>query len=146
MTLDKTFEIDNAKGAALTEMRLRYKTNCLANHYSDYMFSGPQILQYAIDALTDFTVRRDNGDGSLLANVDTNFRAELFGGDTIEVIIYLIKEGNRSRTYGYQIWKIVENHREQDVFEVLAEPVLICDGTAVCVVKKPREDQSVRGK
>ena len=135
----RKFEIDNAKGADLKEMRLRYKTNCEGNHYSDYMMSGPQILAYAIDALTDFTVRRDNGDGSLLVNTNTNYRAGLFGGDTIEVIIYSEKDGSRSRTYGYQIYKIIENHREQDIFEVLDPPVLICDGTAVCVIKKPRE-------
>jgi acyl-CoA thioesterase FadM len=103
------------------------------------MLSGPQILQYAIDALTDFTVRRDNGDGSLLANINCNIREGLYGGDTIEVIIWLEKEGSRSRTYGYQIWIIIDNHRERDVFEVLEEPRLILDGTAVAVVKKPRE-------
>ncbi|WP_130861964.1 hotdog fold domain-containing protein [Bacilliculturomica massiliensis] len=135
---DRKFVIDNAKGPELKEMRLRYKTNCENNHYSDYMLSGPQILQYAIDALTDFTVRRDDGDGSLLANVNANFRAGLFGGDTIEVIIWLESEGSRSRTYGYRIYKIIENHREQDVFEVLDEPQLILDGTGVAVVKKPR--------
>lgn len=141
MAIDKKFNIENAKGSGVNELRLRYKTNCECNHYSNYMYSGPQILSYAIDALTDLTVRRDNGDGSLLANVNANFRAGLFGGDTIEVIIYLDKEGRRSRTYAYQIWKIIENHREQDVFEVLEEPVLVLDGTAVCVVKKPRDDQ-----
>lgn len=135
---DRKFPIENEKGPQVTEMRLRYKTNCENNHYSDYMLSGPQILQYAIDALTDFTVRRDDGDGSLLANVNCNFRAGLFGGDTIEVIIWLEKEGSRSRTYGYKIYKIIENHREQDVFEVLDEPQLILDGTGVAVVKKPR--------
>jgi len=139
----RKFEIENAKGHEVSELRLRYKTNCECNHYSNYMYSGPQILQYAIDALTDLTVRRDNGDGSMLANVNANFRASLFGGDTIEVVIYVEKEGKRSRTYVYQIWKIIENHREQDVFEVLEEPVLVLDGTAVCVVKKPREDQIV---
>jgi acyl-CoA thioesterase FadM len=74
----------------------------------------------------------------LLVNTNANYRAGLFGGDTIEVIIWLEKEGSRSRTYGYHIYKIIENHREQDVFEVLEKPVLVCDGTAVCVVKKPR--------
>lgn len=137
--MEKTFEIDNAKGPQLNEMRLRYKTNCENCHYSDYMLSGPQILAYAIDALTDLTVRRDNGDGSLLVNTNANYRAGLFGGDTIEVIIWVESEGSRSRTYGYRIYKIIENHREQDVFEVLENPQLVCDGTAVCVVKKPRE-------
>ena len=141
---DKKITIDNAAGPDLKEMRLRYKTNCECNHYSDYMMSGPQIVAYAVDALTDFTVRRDNGDGSLLVNLNANFRCGLFGGDTIEVIIWLEEEVNRSRTYGYKIYKIVENHREQDVFEVLDPPVLVCDGTGTCVVKKPRPDQLLK--
>jgi len=139
MNTKQEFIIDNLKGADVTEMRLRIRTDCQSIHYSDYMFSGPQILAYAIDAVTDFSVRRDNGDGSLLVNTNTNYHASLFGEETIEVIVYLEKEGNRSRTYGYRIYKLIEYHREQDVFEVLEEPVLVCEGTAVCVVKKPRE-------
>jgi len=137
-TENRNFIVENAKGPEVKEMRLRYKTNCKDCYYSDYMMSGPQTLQYAIDALTDFTVRRDNGDGSMLVNTNANYRAGLYGGDTIEVIIWLEGEGTRSRTYGFKIYKLIKNHRKQDVFEVLDEPELVCDGTLVCVVKKPR--------
>ena len=105
------------------------------------MYSGPQIVAFAVDALTDFTVRRDNGDGSLLVNLNCNFRASLFDGDTIEVILWLESEGNRSRTYGYRIYKVIANHSKEDWFEVLNPPVLVCDGTGTCVVKKPRSEQ-----
>ena len=140
MELERKFEIENENGSQVTELRLRYKTNCMLNHYSAYMFSGPQIIQYSIDAMTDLTVRRDNGDGSMLANVNVNLRAPLYGGDTIEVLVYLEKEGKRSRTYGTQIWKIIHNRREDDVFDVLEEPILIMDGSLTCVVKKQRVD------
>ena len=138
-TENKKFVIENPKGPEVKEMRLRCKTNSKDCYYSGYMLSGPQILQFAIDALTDFTVRRDNGDGSMLVNTNANYRSSLFGGDTIEVIIWLEGEGKRSRTYGFNIYKLIEDHHAEDIFVVLDEPKLVCDGTAVCVVKKPRE-------
>jgi len=136
---DKKFIIENEKGPEVKEMRLRYKVNSKDCYYSDYMLSGPQILQFAIDALTDFTVRRDDGDGSMLANTNANYRASLHGGYTIEVIAWLEGEGNRSRTYGYNIYQLIKNHPKDDFFEVLDEPKLVSDGTLVCVVKKPRK-------
>jgi len=136
---NKKFVIENAKGPEVKEMRLRYKVNSKDCYYSNYMLSGPQILQFAIDALTDFTVRRHNGDGSMLANTNANYRDSLHGGDTIEVIIWLESEGTRSRTYGYNIYKLIKNRPADDVFDVLDEPKLVSDGALVCVVKKPRE-------
>jgi len=138
---DKVFEIENGYGPELKEIRLRYKCNNELNHYSEGMYSGPQIVAFAVDALTDFTVRRDNGDGSLLVNLNVNFRESLFAGDTIEVILWLESEGRRSRTYGYRIYKVIANHSVEDWFEVLNPPVLVADGTGTCVVKKPREEQ-----
>ena len=138
---ERKFEIENGVGPDLKEIRLRYKCNNELNHYSEGMYSGPQIVAFAVDALTDFTVRRDNGDGSLLVNLNCNFRASLFAGDTIEVILWLEKDGTRSRTYGYRIYKVIANHSVEDYFEVLDPPVLVCDGTGTCVVKKPRPDQ-----
>lgn len=116
---DRKFEIVNDYGPEVNEIRLRYKTNNEGTHYAEGMHSGPQIVAYAVDALTDFTVRRDNGDGSLLVNLNCNFRESLFAGDTIEVILWLESEGKRSRTYGYRIYKVIANHSKEDWFEVL---------------------------
>ena len=138
---EKAFEIENSSGPEINEMRLRYKTDCSGSHYSEYMFSGPQILTFAMDALTDFSVRRDDGDGSLDANINVNFHSPLYGGDTIEQIMWVIKEGRRSRVYGFKVYKIVERIKGTDSCKVLNPPVLVCNGESTTVIKKPREEQ-----
>ena len=136
----REYKIDNPKGADVTELRSKFRTDCETVHYSDYMFSGPQILAFAVDVMTELSERRDNGDGSLLAKTDANYHASLFAEETIEVIVWLEKEGSRSRTYGFEMYKLIEYHRiPDDKFKILDEPILVSDGTLVCVVKKPRD-------
>lgn len=132
------FVIDNPTGPELKEIRLRYKLNCESCHYSSYLLSGPQLLSYVADAVTDFTIRRDDGDGSMLVNINANFVNSIYGGDTIEVITYLEKEGTRSRIYGYAVYKIVHFIQEEKKFKVLDEPTLISAGNCTVVVKKAR--------
>ena len=56
--MEREFEIVNDYGPEVKEIRLRYKTNNEGTHYAEGMYSGPQIVAFAVDALTDFTVRR----------------------------------------------------------------------------------------
>lgn len=135
---EREFIIDNPKGAEVTELRLRFRTDCDTVHYADYMFSGPQVLGFAVDAMTQLSERRDDGDCSMLVHTTSNYRESLFAEETIEVIVFLEKEGTRSRTYGFRIYKLTTYDRKEDKCYVLDQPVLVCDGTAICVVKKPR--------
>lgn len=140
MSEERKFKVENPKGADLQEFRMRWRTDNEGVHYSDYMFSGPQILGMAVDVMTEFSQRRDNGDASLLVKTDANYRASLFAEETVEVIVYVIKEGNKSRTYGYEMYKLTDYHRgENEWFDVLDEPVLVSDGTLVCVVHEARK-------
>lgn len=132
-------KIDNPKGPELKELRSRFRTDNEGVHYSDYMFSGPQILGMVVDVMTDMSERRDNGDPSMLVNTTCNYRAPLFAEETVEVIMKLDSEGKRSRTHTFEMYKLTKYFREDgDRFEILDEPVLVCDGTATCVVKKER--------
>jgi acyl-CoA thioesterase FadM len=136
---EKEFKIENAVGRDVKEMRLRFKLNCEDPHYSSYMLSAPQVLSYVADAVTDFSVRRENGDGSLLVNMNGNFHNSLYGNDTIEVIIWLEKEGKTSRVYGFKVYKIVHFDQVTHYFKVLEKPLLISSGTTVSVIGVPHE-------
>jgi len=138
---DRVFEIENGVGEQLTETRLRFKTNRSVPDLPDDMFGGGQILTFAMDCLTDFSIRRDNGDGSLDANINVNFRHPLYRGDTVESINWLIREGRRSRVYGFALYKTIAYDKEDGSYKVCNPPILICDGESTTVVKKVRDEQ-----
>jgi acyl-coenzyme A thioesterase PaaI-like protein len=140
------FIVENPQGIGVTETRFRCKVGADDCHYSRNMLAASDVMKFVADMATDLSLRRD-ADSSMLANINADFHASLFGGDTVEVIGWVIEEGNRSRTNGFAIYKLISYYadhwdRRQDkvsAYTVLDKPELVCSGTYVCVVKKSRK-------
>lgn len=137
--------VDNPKGADVTETRFRCKVAANDARYPRNMLAGSDLMKFVADMATDLTLRRDN-DSSKLANINVNFHQSIYGGETLEVVGWLTKEGTRSRVYGIAIYKLISYHadhwdREKDTeecYKVLDKPLLCISGTLTAVIRPPR--------
>ena len=57
--------------------------------------------------------------------------------DAVEIIVWLIKQGSRSRLYGYEMYKTSEYDIEADRSEVFDDPILVVKGDTTFVVDEP---------
>jgi hypothetical protein len=138
--------VDNPRGAGVTETRFRCKVAANDARYPRNMLAGSDLMKFVADMATDLTLRRDN-DSSKLANINVNFHQSIYGGETLEVAGWLIKEGARSRVYGIAIYKLVSYHADhwdrakdtEESYKVLDEPLLCISGTLTAVIRAPRQ-------
>jgi len=143
--IDK-MKVDNGKGLDVVETRFRCKVGADDCHYSRNMLAGSDLMKFVADMATDLSLRRD-ADSSMLVNINADFHASVFGGDTLEIVGWTIQEGKRSRTNGFAMFKLISYYADhwdrtkdtESAYTVLDEPMLVCSGTYVCVVKKVRE-------
>ena len=98
------------------------------------MISGCKMTERCIDCCTELSNIRDGGDGGLFVKTTTNITHPMFMLDAYEIYVWLIKQGNTSRTYGYEMWKTSEYNKETDMSEVFDEPILAVKGDVVFVV------------
>lgn len=140
------FNVDNSRGVDVEETRFRCKVAASEARYARNMLAGSDLMKFVADMATDLSLRRDN-DGSKLANINVNFHQSVYGGETLEVIGWPIKEGSRSRLYGIAIYKIISYHADhwdrakdtKECYTVLDEPLLCVSGTLTSVVRSPRK-------
>lgn len=143
--IEKTV-IENPKGLDADEVRFCIKVGADDCHYSRNMLAGSDLMKFVADITTDLSTRRDN-DSSMLVNINADFHASVFGGDTLDIIGWTIEEGKRSRKNGFAMFKTIAYYadhwdRKKDTdsaYKVLDEPELVCSGTYICVVKKERD-------
>ncbi len=122
------------KGADVTELKFRGTFNGEDMHYPHEMISGCKMTERCIDCCTELSNIRDGGDGGLFVKTTTNITHPMFMLDAYEIYVWLIKQGNTSRTYGYEMWKTSEYNKETDMSEVFDEPILAVKGDVVFVV------------
>jgi hypothetical protein len=134
--------VKNPKGKEVKETRFIAKVAANDARYPRNMLAGSDMMRFVADMATDLSLRRD-GDSSMLANININFHESIFGGETLEIISWLIKEGKRSRLYGIAMYKLISYHashwdRKKDTAEsynVLDDPLLCVSGTLTSVLK-----------
>jgi acyl-coenzyme A thioesterase PaaI-like protein len=134
--------VKSPKGKEVRETRFITKVAAYDARYPRNMLAGSDMMRFVADMATDLSLRRD-GDSSMLANMNINFHESVFGGETLEIVSWLIKEGKRSRLYGIAMYKVVSYHaphwdRKKDTAEsyhVLDEPLLCISGTLTSVLK-----------
>ena len=80
---------------------------------------------------------RDKGDGGLFVHTEGNILRPVHMLDAVEIVVWLIKQGNRSRVYGYEMYKTSEYNQETDRSEVFDEPVLTVKGDVTFVINDP---------
>lgn len=107
-------------------------------HYAGGLMSGCRMIEKCVDAATVLCIRRDNGDGSMCANVKADVLASGHCDDTIEVVVKSIKDGKRSRVYAFEMYKLIEFDLEKYWYTVLEEPKLMVKGEVTLIVEKAR--------
>lgn len=134
--------IKNPGGRDVKETRFITKVAAYDARYPRNMLAGSDMMRFVADMATDLSLRRDN-DSSMLANMNINFHESVFGGETLEIAGWLIKEGKRSRLYGIAMYKLISYHarhwdRKRDTeesYKVLDTPLLCISGTLTSVLK-----------
>lgn len=122
------------KGKDVTELTFRMSINGEDMHYPGEMISGCKLMEKCIDCVTELCNIRDNGDGGLFVHTEADILRSVHMLDAVEIIVWLIKQGTRSRVYGYEMYKTSEYNQETDRSEVFDEPVLTVKGKTTFVV------------
>ena len=106
-------------------------------HYPGEMISGCKLMEKCIDCVTELSNIRDNGDGGLFVHTQASILKPVHMLDAVEIVVWLVKQGSRSRVYGYEMYKTSEYDIEADRSEVFDEPVLVVKGDTTFVVDEP---------
>lgn len=126
------------KGLAVKELKFRLALGAEDMHYPMEMISGCKLVEKCIDCCTELSNIRDNGDGGLVVHIDSDILHPAHVLDAVEIVCWAIKDGSRSRVYGFEMYKTSEYDIETDRSEVLEEAILVIKGTAVFVVDDPQ--------
>lgn len=125
------------KGAEVTELKFRCSIHGEDMHYPGEMISGCKVMEKCIDCVTELSNIRDNGDGGLFVHTQASILKPVHMLDAVEIVVWLVKQGSRSRVYGYEMYKTSEYDIEADRSEVFDEPVLVVKGDTTFVVDEP---------
>ena len=125
------------KGAEVTELKFRCSIHGEDMHYPGEMISGCKLMEKCIDCVTELSNIRDNGDGGLFVHTQASILKPVHMLDAVEIVVWLVKQGSRSRVYGYEMYKTSEYDIEADRSEVFDEPVLVVKGDTKFVVDEP---------
>lgn len=126
------------KGLGVKELKFKLSFGAEDLHYPGEMISGCKLMEKCIDCCTEMCNIRDNGDGGLIVHTDADILNSVHVLDAVEIICWSIKDGSRSRVYGYEMYKTSEYDGETDRSTVFDEPVLAVKGTVVFVVDDPQ--------
>lgn len=108
-------------------------------HYAGGLMSGCRMLEKCVDAATVLCIRRDNGDGSMCANIKADVFCSGCCDETIEIVVKSVKDGRRSRVYAFEMYKLIEFDVKTYWYKVLEEPKLMVKGEVTLVVEKERQ-------
>ena len=125
------------KGAEVTELKFRCSIHGEDMHYPGEMISGCKLMEKCIDCVTELSNIRDNGDGGLFVHTQASILKPVHMLDAVEIVVWLVKQGSRSRVYGYEMYKTSEYDHKTDRSEVFDEPVLTVKGDVTFVIANP---------
>lgn len=124
------------KGSDVTELKFRMSIYGEDMHYPGEMISGCKLMEKCIDCCTELSNIRDGGDGGLFVRTSANILRPVHMLDAVEIVCWLIEQGNRSRLYGYEMYKTSEYNQKTDRSEVFDEPILTVKGDVTFVIAK----------
>lgn len=122
------------KGRDVTELKFRMSIGGEDVHYPGEMVSGCKLMEKCIDCVTELSNIRDNGDGGYFVHTEASILKPVHMLDAVEIIVWLVKHGTRSRLYGYEMYKTSEYDGETDRSEVFDEPIMVVKGETTFVV------------
>src|SRR6476619_7597559 len=89
------------------EAYLRLRVGSEDAHYGT-IAAGAFVKQLFGDLATEITVRRDGDEGLLRAYERVEFLAPVRPGDFLECRATLVREGNTSRTFEAEAWRVID--------------------------------------
>lgn len=128
---------DFQKGMDVKMEKFRFLMGTEDAHYPGEMISGCKLLEKCIDCATSLSIKRDKGDGSLFVHTEGDILRPVHICDVVEVIAWSIKDGKRSREYGFEMYKLSEYDPKTDLSEQFDIPPLTVKGKVVMVVNNP---------
>lgn len=119
------------------EAHVRVRVGSEDAHYGS-IAAGAYVMKVFGDLATEITVRRDGDEGLLRAYESVEFLAPVRPGDFLDCKATLVREGNTSRTFQAEAWRIVDARPdlEESAVDFLDEPVLVAKATGTTVVLK----------
>src|SRR5438128_5141269 len=93
------------------EASLRLRVRSEDSHYGT-IAAGAFMMQLFGDLATEITVRRDGDEGLLRAYENVEFLAPVRPGDFLECRARLVREGNTSRTFEAEAWKVLATRQD----------------------------------
>lgn len=122
------------KGRDVTELKFRMSLGGEDVHYPGEMVSGCKLMEKCIDCVTELSNIRDNGDGGYFVHTEASILRPVHMLDAVEIIVWLVKHGTRSRIYGYEMYKTSEYDGDTDRSEVFDDPIMVVKGETTFVV------------
>lgn len=77
------------KGKDVTELKFKMSIHGEDMHYPGEMISGCKLMEKCIDACTELSNIRDNGDGGLFVHTEGNILHPVHMLDCVEIIVWL---------------------------------------------------------
>jgi len=118
------------------QAHLRIRVGTEDAHYGS-IAAGAYVMKLFGDLATEITVRRDGDEGLLRAYESVEFLAPVRPGDFLECRATLVREGNTSRTFQAEAWRVVDARPdlEESAVDLVREPVLVAKATGTTVVQ-----------
>ena len=115
---------------------LRIRVGTEDAHYGS-IAPGAYVMKLFGDLATEITVRRDGDEGLLRAYESVEFLAPVRPGDFLECRATMIREGNTSRTFEAEAWRVIDARPdlEESAVDLLTEPILVAKATGTTVVQ-----------
>lgn len=110
-------------------------------HYGGNLVDGAKMLQLFGDVATELLILNDGDEGLFKAYTDVEFMAPVFAGDYIEAVGEITEVGNTSRKMKFEARKVIVPRTDinDSAADVLAEPIVVCRASGVCVVPKDKQ-------
>jgi 3-aminobutyryl-CoA ammonia-lyase len=118
------------------EAHIRLRVGSEDAHYGT-IAAGAFVMKLFGDLATEITVRRDGDEGLLRAYEKVEFLAPVRPGDFLECRATLVREGNTSRTFEAEAWRVVSTRQDigESAADVLDERILVAKATGTTVVQ-----------
>jgi len=115
---------------------LRIRVGTEDAHYGS-IAPGAYVMKLFGDLATEITVCRDGDEGLLRAYESVEFLAPVRPGDFLECRATMIREGNTSRTFEAEAWRVIDARPdlEESAVDLLTEPILVAKATGTTVVQ-----------
>lgn len=119
------------------EAQVRVRVGSEDAHYGS-IAAGAYVMKVFGDLATEITVRRDGDEGLLRAYENVEFLAPVRPGDFLDCRATLVREGNTSRTFDAEAWRVIDARPdlEESAVDFLDAPVLVAKATGTTVVLK----------